>query len=335
MYRIDIGIDLGTSNICIYMRDKGIVVRQPSVLAYEKKTRKIVAVGSKARRMTGKTPDNIVVERPIRHGVISEYALAERIVKAFIKNALKKKKIWGRPNMCVTVPVGITEVERRAVEDAVSRTGAREIFLLESPIASALGSGIDIMETKGHMIINIGGGTTDIGILSAGDIAFGRTLRIGGEDFDAAMARYIRKKYNMELGPLSAEDAKIEAGTVTERKEDFSCDINGKDLVSGLPSRIELTSNETVAAFQENCRKIVKEAQEVLEEASPELVSDVTREGIFLSGGGSLLHGMDRYLSEQLRIPCQVVEEPENVTATGAGLAGEYIQISDGEGNGK
>lgn len=194
MYRIDIGIDLGSSNIGIYMRDKGIVIHQPSVLAYEKKTKKIIAVGNKAKKMMGKTTDAVIVEQPVRNGVISEYQLAERMIKAFVKNAIKRRRIWGRPNVCVTIPVGITEVERRAVEDAVVRTGAREIFLLESPIAAALGTGIDIMETRGHMIVNIGGGTTEIAIISSGDIAFGTSLRIGGDDMDEALARYVRKK---------------------------------------------------------------------------------------------------------------------------------------------
>ena len=184
MYRIDIGIDLGSSNIGIYMRDKGIVIHQPSVLAYEKKTKKIIAVGNKAKKMMGKTTDAVIVEQPVRNGVISEYQLAERMIKAFVKNAIKRRRIWGRPNVCVTIPVGITEVERRAVEDAVVRTGAREIFLLESPIAAALGTGIDIMETRGPMIVNIGGGTTEIAIISSGDIAFGTSLRIGGDDMD-------------------------------------------------------------------------------------------------------------------------------------------------------
>ena len=214
MYRIDIGIDLGTSKVCVYMRDKGIVINQPSVIAYEQKEKKIIAVGAKAKRMTGKTTDDIVVEKPIRHGVISEYALAERMIKAFVKNALKKRRIWGRPNVCIAVPQGITEVERRAVEDAIIKTGAKEVFLLEAPIAAAIGTGVDIMETSGHMVVDIGGGTTDIAIISAGDISRGVTLKIGGDDFTAALARYVRRKYNVELGDLSAEDAKIEIASV-------------------------------------------------------------------------------------------------------------------------
>ena len=214
MYRIDIGIDLGTSKVCVYMRDKGIVINQPSVIAYEQKEKKIIAVGAKAKRMTGKTTDDIVVEKPIRHGVISEYALAERMIKAFVKNALKKRRIWGRPNVCIAVPQGITEVERRAVEDAIIKTGAKEVFLLEAPIAAAIGTGVDIMETSGHMVVDIGGGTTDIAIISAGDISRGVTLKIGGDDFTAALARYVRRKYNVELGDHSAEDAKIEIASV-------------------------------------------------------------------------------------------------------------------------
>ena len=329
MYRIDIGIDLGSSNIGIYMRDEGIVIHQPSVLAYEKKTKKIIAVGNKAKKMMGKTTDAVIVEQPVRNGVISEYQLAERMIKAFVKNAIKRRRIWGRPNVCVTIPVGITEVERRAVEDAVVRTGAREIFLLESPIAAALGTGIDIMETRGHMIVNIGGGTTEIAIISSGDIAFGTSLRIGGDDMDEALARYVRKKYNMEMGKLSAEDAKMEVGTVVTRKADLSCEIKGKDLMNGLPVKIELTANETVEAFSDVMNTISQEIAKIIEEATPELVSDISHEGIFLSGGGAMIHGMDQYLSKLTDIPCHMAEEPMNVVANGAGLAGEYIQISD------
>ena len=200
MYRIDMGmgIDLGTSKVCVYMRDKGIVINQPSVLAYERKEKRIIAVGKKAKRMLGKTTEDIVVAKPIRNGVISEYALAERMIKAFVKNALRKRRILGRPNICVAVPQGITEVERRAVEDAIVKTGAKEVFLLESPIAAALGTGVDIMETMGHMIVDIGGGTTDIAVISAGDISYGVSLKVGGDDFTEAISRYVRRKYSIE-----------------------------------------------------------------------------------------------------------------------------------------
>ncbi|MBO4591725.1 MAG: rod shape-determining protein, partial [Eubacterium sp.] len=277
MYRIDIGIDLGTSNICVYMRDKGIVINQPAVLAYERKEKRILAVGTKAKRMLGKTTDDIIVERPIKHGVISEYAIAERMIKAFVKNAMRKRRIWGRPNVCVAVPQGITEVERRAVEDAIVKTGAKEVFLLESPIAAALGCGVDIMETSGHMVVDIGGGTTDIAVISSGDISYGVSLKIGGDDFTEAIARYVRRKYSIELGELTAEDAKIEIAGVYPRKIDSSYEIKGKNMVNGLPVRLDLGANETVEALEEIAGQIVDGITGVLEKVQPELVADISK----------------------------------------------------------
>lgn len=331
MYRIDIGLDLGTSNVCVYMRDKGIVINQPAVIAYEHKEKKIIAVGKKAKRMLGKTGDNIVVSKPIKNGVISEYALAERMVKAYIKNALLRKRIFGRPNICVAVPQGITEVERRAVEDAIVKTGAKEVFLLESPIAAALGTGVDIMETMGHMIVDIGGGTTNIAMISAGDISYGVSLKVGGDDFTDALTRYVRRKYNIELGEQSAEDAKIEIASVVKRSIDSSYEIKGKNLVNGLPTRLDLGANETVEAFEELTTQILDGIINVLEKAEPELVADVAKEGILLSGGGSLIYGMDQLISQKADIRAVIADEPLNVVAAGAGLAGEYIMVQDEE----
>ena len=333
MYRIDIGIDLGTSNICVYMRDKGIVINQPAVLAYERKEKRILAVGTKAKRMLGKTTDDIIVERPIKHGVISEYAIAERMIKAFVKNAMRKRRIWGRPNVCVAVPQGITEVERRAVEDAIVKTGAKEVFLLESPIAAALGCGVDIMETSGHMVVDIGGGTTDIAVISSGDISYGVSLKIGGDDFTEAIARYVRRKYSIELGELTAEDAKIEIAGVYPRKIDSSYEIKGKNMVNGLPVRLDLGANETVEALEEIAGQIVDGITGVLEKVQPELVADISKEGIFLSGGGSLVYGMDKLISEKTSIRTAIVDEPDSVVAAGAGMAGEYIMIQEEDSN--
>ncbi len=331
MYRIDIGIDLGTSKVCVYMRDKGIVINQPSVIAYEAKEKRILAVGKKAKRMIGKTTEEIIVSRPIKNGVISEYALAERMVKAFVKNALKKRRIFGRPNICVAVPQGITEVERRAVEDAIVKTGAKEVFLLESPIAAALGTGVDIMETTGHMIVDIGGGTTDIAIISAGDISYGISLKIGGDDFTEALSRYVRRKYSIELGELTAEDAKIEIASVINRTIDSSYEIKGKNMVDGLPVRLDLGANETVEALEDITSQIIDGITSVLEKAEPELAADVAKEGILLSGGSSLLYGLDRLISNKTGIRTVISDEPENVVAAGAGMAGEDIMVQDEE----
>ena len=331
MYRIDMGIDLGTSKVCVYMRDKGIVINQPSVLAYERKEKRIIAVGKKAKRMLGKTTEDIVVAKPIRNGVISEYALAERMIKAFVKNALRKRRILGRPNICVAVPRGITEVERRAVEDAIVKTGAKEVFLLESPIAAALGTGVDIMETMGHMIVDIGGGTTDIAVISAGDISYGVSLKVGGDDFTEAISRYVRRKYSIELGEQTAEDAKIEIASVVKRSVDSSYEIKGKNMMSGLPVRLDLSANETVEALEEITSQILDGIVQVIEKAEPELVADIGKEGILLSGGGSLIYGMDRLISDKTGIRTVISDEPENVVAAGAGMAGEYIMVQDEE----
>ena len=332
MYRIDIGIDLGTSKVCVYMRDKGIVLNQPAVLAYDRKEKRILAVGTKAKRMLGKTTDAIIVEKPMKHGVISEYALAERMVKAFIKNALRKRRIWGRPNVCVTVPQEITEVERRAVEDAIVKTGAKEVFILESPIAAALGTGVDIMETTGHMVVDIGAGTTDIAIISAGDISYGVSLKVGGDDYTEALARYVRRKYNIEMGELSAEDAKIEIAGVYPRKVDSSYEIKGKNMMNGLPVRLDLTTNETVEPLDEVTSQIIDGIIKVLEKCEPELAADVAKEGILLSGGGSLIYGMDKRITEKTGIRVSIADEPDSVVAAGAGMAGEYITVQDDDG---
>lgn len=333
MYRIDMGIDLGTSKVCIYMRDKGIVINQPAVVAYQVKEKRILAVGTKAKKMLGKTPEGIAVEQPLTGGVISTYTLAERMIKAFVKNALKKRHIWGRPNICVCTPAGITEVERRAVEDAVVRTGAKQVFVLESSLAAAIGTGVDIMETVGHMVVDIGGGTTDIAVISAGTIAAGETLKCAGEAYTEALIRYVKRKYNVELGLLSAEEAKIEVGSVMTRKGDVTYEVKGKNVLSGLPVRLELTANETVEAFEEQTGQILSAITRVLESTPPELISDITKEGILLSGGGSLVYGMARLIQEKTGVKVVQGDEPENVVAAGAGMAGEYIMIQDEEKN--
>ena len=300
-------------------------------MAYQPKEKKILAVGIRAKRMLGKTPEGILVEHPLSGGVISTYTLAERMIKAFVKNALKKRHIWGRPNICVCTPAGITEVERRAVEDAVVRTGARQVFVLESSIAAAIGTGVDIMETVGHMIVDIGGGTTDIAVISAGNIAAGTSIKCAGDAYTEALIRYVKRKYNIELGELSAEDAKMEVGSVMPRKQDISYEVKGKNILTGLPVRLELSANETVAAFEDQTNQIITAIVGVLENTPPELVSDISAEGILLSGGGSLIYGMERLIREKTGLRVSLSDEPENVVAAGAGMAGEYIMLQDEE----
>lgn len=331
MYRVDIGMDLGTSKVSIYMRDKGIVINQPSVVAYEVKSKKIIAVGSKAKKMIGKTDESIVVERPIQKGVISQYSLAERMIRAFVKNALRKRRIFGRPNICVTIPMNISEVERNAVLDAVEKLGARGRQLLVTPVAAAIGSGVDVMEASGHMVVDIGGGTTEIAIISAGDVAIGESLKFGGDDFTEELSRYVRRKYNVLLGDLSAEDAKIEVGSVLPRKNDITYEVKGRNLMNGLPTRVELSANETVEAFSELANRIADKVLQIIDKADPELVSDVTEEGILLSGGGSLIYGMEKLLAERTSLRISPSNEPLNVIAAGAGMAGEYISYIEEE----
>ena len=329
MHRIDIGIDLGTSNVRIYMRDKGVVINQPAVVAYETKSKKIIAVGIKAKKMLGKTPEGIEVVRPMMHGVISDYSLTERMIKAFVKNAMQKRKIWGRPNICVCVPREITEVEKRAVEDIVCRTGAKQVFVLESPMAAAIGSGLDIMETYGHMVIDIGGGTTDIAVISAGGISEGRSIKVAGDDYTEALIRYVKRKYNILLGDLSAEEVKCEIGAVYERKSNPSFEAKGKNLLNGLPVRVKITSQETVEAFEEVTTQIINAITGVIEAAPPELISDVAREQIVLTGSGSLLYGMDKLIFAKTGIKATVAENASEAVAEGAGTAGDYIMIQD------
>ncbi len=329
MYRIDIGIDLGTSNIRVFMRDKGIVINQPSVIAYDKKTRKIEAVGTKAKRMIGKTTENTIVERPIRHSVISNYTLTERMIKAFIKNALSRRHIWGRPNICVTIPCGITEVEKKAVMDAVLRTGARTVYLLERPLAGAIGAGVDIFETSGHMIVDIGGGTTEVSVISSGGISEVRTLKFGGDDFTAALIRYVRRKYNIELGEVSAEDSKIDGGSVVYTNDADTFEIKGKNLLNGLPVKLEITTNETVPIYLETATLICDAITSVLDVTEPELVSDITKEGILLAGGGSMMPGLARFVGEKTGLKIITGDNPGDYVALGAGSAGEYITIED------
>ena len=329
MYRIDIGIDLGTSNIRVFMRDKGIVINQPSVIAYDRKTKKIEAVGIKAKRMIGKTTENTIVERPIRHSVISNYTLTERMIKAFIKNAQSRRRIWGRPNICVTTPCGITEVEKKAVMDAVLRTGARTVYLLERPLAGAIGAGVDIFETAGHMIVDIGGGTTEISVVSSGGISEVSTLKFGGDDFTDALIRYVRRRYNIELGDVSAEESKIDGASLVTGNEADTFEIKGKNLLNGLPVKLEITTNETVPVFREVATQISDAIAAVLDVTEPELVSDITKEGILLAGGASVMPGMAKFIGEKTGLKIITGDNPGEYVALGAGSAGEYITIED------
>jgi rod shape-determining protein MreB len=315
---IDIGIDLGTSNTVIYIKDKGIVVNQPSVVAYEVRGKRIIAIGSKAKKMIGKTPEDIEVVKPIRHGVISDYTLTERMIKAYVRSAMEKRKIWGRPNICVCVPSGVTEVEKRAVEDAVYRTGAKNVYVLEEPFAAAVGAGIDISTPYGYMIVDIGGGTTDIAVISKGGINYSTSVKMAGDDFDEAIIRYMRKRHNVLLGDTSAEQLKHDVGTVYPREMDTIGYARGKELVRGLPIKITVKSSEMMEAVREVSDAIIDAIRNAMEAAPPELIADIAEHGIILSGGGSKIFGMDKLIEDRIGVKAVYADNPELVVANGA-----------------
>jgi rod shape-determining protein MreB len=318
---MDIGIDLGTSNVLVYVKGRGVVINQPSVVAYDTQTKRIIAIGSKAKKMIGKTPDTIEVVRPLTKGVISDYTVAENMIKAFIKSAMAKRTGVGRPKICVCVPSGVTEVERRAVEDAVYRTGAKSVYVMEEPLAAAIGAAVDIYEAKGSMVLDIGGGTTDIAVISLGGAVESRSIKCAGDDFNAAMIKYMRRKYNLLIGEQTAEKAKIAVGSVYPRQEDVSYVVKGRDLIKGLPKARTITSNETVEAFAEPTAQILEAVHSVIETAPPELVADIAVSGIVMTGGGSLMYGMDRLIKEKTGIDTYVSDKALEAVALGAGMS--------------
>lgn len=321
MSGVDIGIDLGTANSLVYVKDRGIVIEQPTVVAFEKDTKELIAIGEKAKQMIGKAPANIDVIRPLKQGVISDYTVTERMLKAFIKKAMSKRKIFGRPKICICVPSGVTEVERRAVEDAAYRTGAREVRIMEEPVAAAIGASIDIGQAFGHLVLDIGGGTSDVAVISLGGIVINDSLKVAGDDYNEALLRYVRRKYNLLIGEMTAEEAKIAIGSVIPRAEPVSIEIKGRNLLNGLPGRVLLTSEETVEAFQEVTAQILDAVHNILEMTPPELIADISQKGIIMTGGGSLLYGFDRLLEQSTGIHAFVVDTALQGVALGAGRA--------------
>jgi rod shape-determining protein MreB len=321
MLSTDIGVDLGTSNVLISVKGKGVVVNQPSVVAYDVYTKKIIAIGTKAKKMLGKTPENIEVVRPLNKGVISDYTIAEIMLKAFIRNAMEKRAGVGRPRVCVCVPSGVTEVQRRAVEGAVYKTGAKTVQVMEEPLAAAIGANVDIYEAKGNMIVDIGGGTTDIAVVSLGGAVESSSIKYAGDDYNSALIKYARRKYNLLIGDQMAEKAKMAVGSVMERKDDVEFVIKGRDLIKGLPKAVKITANETVEAFEETTNHILGAIHNVIETAPPELISDIAVNGIVLTGGGSLIYGMDALIKERTGIEAYVSEKALEAVALGAGMS--------------
>ena len=320
----DIGIDLGTASILVYIRGKGVVLKEPSVVAFDRDTNKIKAIGENARLMLGRTPGNIVAVRPLRQGVISDYKVTERMMKYFIQKAIGKHT-FRKPRIAVCVPSGVTEVEKKAVEDATYEAGAREVSIIEEPIAAAIGAGIDISRPCGNMIVDIGGGTSDIAVISLGGTVVSASIKVAGDDFDEAIVRWMRKKHNLLVGERSAEDLKIKIGTVYDIGEETLLDVRGRDLVTGLPKTITVSSKETEEALREPVNQIVETIHSVLEKTPPELAADIADRGIVLTGGGSLLRGLEELIHSKTGINTITAEDPMTAVAVGTGKYVEFL----------
>ncbi len=320
----DIGIDLGTASVLVYMKGKGVVLKEPSVVAFDRDTNKIKAIGEEARLMLGRTPGNIVAVRPLRQGVISDYTVTEKMLKYFIQKAVGKQR-FRKPRISVCVPSGVTEVEKKAVEDATYQAGAREVAIIEEPIAAAIGAGIDISRPCGNMIVDVGGGTSDIAVISLGGTVVSTSIKIAGDDFDEAIVRYMRKKHNLLIGERTAEDIKIKIGSAYKRPETVTMDVRGRNLVTGLPKTISVSSDETEEALKETTSQIVEAVHSVLEKTPPELAADIADRGIVLTGGGCLLYGLEELIEEKTGITTMTAEDPMTAVAIGTGKFVEFL----------
>lgn len=329
MFGSDIGIDLGTASVLVYIKGKGVVLKEPSVVAFDRDTNKIKAIGEEARLMLGRTPGNIIAVRPLRQGVISDYTVTEKMLKYFIQKAVGRQR-FKRLRISVCVPSGVTEVEKKAVEDATYQAGAKEVAIIEEPIAAAIGAGIDIARPCGNMIVDIGGGTTDIAVISLGGTVVSTSIKIAGDDFDEAIVRYMRKKHNLLIGERTAEDIKIRIGSAYRRSESISLDVKGRNLVTGLPKTISVTSEETEEALKETTSQIVEAVHSVLEKTPPELAADIADRGIVLTGGGCLLYGLEELIEEKTGITTMTAEDPMTAVAIGTG---KYVEFLSGKAN--
>lgn len=324
----DMGIDLGTANTLVYMKGKGVVVREPSVVAIRKDTGQIEAVGDDAKKMIGRTPGNIVAVRPMKDGVIADYETTAIMLKYFIQQAQKKTSFFTRkPNVMICVPSGITAVEKRAIEDATRQAGAREAYTIEEPFAAAIGADLPVWEPTGSMVVDIGGGTTEVAVISLGGIVTSRSIRIAGDEMDEAIIQYIKKKYNLMIGERTAETLKMEIGSASVEDAEGEMEIRGRDLLTGLPKTITITGKEVAESLYETVSSIVDTVKITLENTPPELAADIMDRGIVLTGGGALLRNLDRVLSEETNIPVVVAEEPIDCVAIGTGKALENIHL--------
>ena len=325
----DIGIDLGTASVLVYVKGKGVVLKEPSVVAFDRNTNKIKAIGEEARLMLGRTPGNIVAVRPLRQGVISDYTVTEKMLSYFISRTVGKSLFGRKPRISVCVPSGATEVEKKAVEDATYQAGAREVSIIEEPVAAAIGAGIDIAKPCGNMIVDIGGGTADIAVISLGGVVVINSIKVAGDDFDEAIVRFMRKKHNLLIGERTAEEIKINVGTVYKRPENLTMDVRGRNLVTGLPKTVTVTSEETEEALREPAYQIVDAVHNVLERTPPELAADISDRGIVLTGGGSLIQGLEELIEEKTGINTMTAEDPLTAVAIGTGKYIEYLADDD------
>ena len=322
LFSNDIGIDLGTANSLVYVRDRGIVLREPSVVATvatQKSGTKVLAVGEEAKRMIGRTPGSIVAIRPLKDGVISDFEITEAMLRHFIQKVHNRRKMV-RPRVVIAVPSGITEVERRAVKDSAKHAGAREVILIEEPMAAAIGVGLPVEEPAGNMIVDIGGGTTEVALISLGGIVFSRSVRVGGDEMDEAIAQYMKRAYNLMIGERTAEEIKIRVGSAYPIEEELTMEVKGRDIVAGLPKTLTISSQEIREALHEPVSIIVESVRITLERCPPELAADLVDRGMVLAGGGALLRGLDTLLSEETGLPVHVADDPLEAVAEGTGL---------------
>jgi rod shape-determining protein MreB len=315
----DIGIDLGTANVLIHVKGRGVVLNEPSVVAIESDTKRVLAVGEEARRMVGRTPGNITAIRPLKDGVIADFEITELMLKYFIAK-VGGKRWYSHPRILICAPTNITSVEQKAIREAAERSGAREVFLVEEPKAAAIGAGMDIFQPSGNMVVDIGGGTTDVAVLSMGDIVTSSSIKIAGDTFDAAITKYIKNKYKLLIGERTSEDIKVKIGTVYPNGRSEQMDIRGRDMVSGLPQTISIHSNEIQDALWDPVSTIVTAAKSVLERTPPELSADIIDRGVILTGGGALLNGLDQLLADELKVPVLIAEDPMHCVVKGTGI---------------
>ncbi|QJE98872.1 rod shape-determining protein [Luteolibacter luteus] len=322
----DIGIDLGTANTLVNVKDQGIVLREPSVVAVKAGTNEVLAVGDDAKRMLGRTPGNIVAIRPLKDGVIADFEVTEAMLRHFIRKANNNRR-RNNPRVVIAVPSGITEVERRAVSESAEQAGAREVHIVEEPMAAAIGVGLPVMDASGNMIVDIGGGTTEVALISLGGIVFARSVRTAGDELDESIVSYMKRAYNLMIGERTAEDIKIRLGSAAPLPKEITMDVKGRDLVAGLPKTITITSQEIRDAMADPLTTIVDAVRTTLERCPPELAADLVDRGIVLAGGGALLRGLDRLLREETGLPVHVAEDPLSAVAEGTGKMLQEIEV--------